>query len=206
MMRAEFISMPRMTALVLAVLLAAGSLSGCSSMESEAAQMPAGEMQSSAISVQVTYAEYGSIDRNSEFAGKIEAARTIKVYAPTQAQVTQTYASVGQTVSEGDLLFTLDTEDLQEQVDSAYLQYQSALNSADSSLLNAEKSYNSSAQSYQTASDNLEDLEDEYEDQLDTLRSEKNQAKPPGRMPSRPLRTRRQQARTSLFWRSCRTK
>ena len=51
MMRAEFISMPRMTALVLAVLLAAGSLSGCSSMESEAAQMPAGEMQSSAISV-----------------------------------------------------------------------------------------------------------------------------------------------------------
>ena len=97
MMRAEFISMPRMTALVLAVLLAAGSLSGCSSMESEAAQMPAGEMQSSAISVQVTYAEYGSIDRNSEFAGKIEAARTIKVYAPTQAQVTQTYASVGQT-------------------------------------------------------------------------------------------------------------
>lgn len=177
MMRAEFISMPRMTALVLAVLLAAGSLSGCSSMESEAAQMPAGEMQSSAISVQVTYAEYGSIDRNSEFAGKIEAARTIKVYAPTQAQVTQTYASVGQTVSEGDLLFTLDTEDLQEQVDSAYLQYQSALNSADSSLLNAEKSYNSSAQSYQTASDNLEDLEDEYEDQLDTLRSEKNQAK-----------------------------
>ena len=57
MMRAEFISMPRMTALVLAVLLAAGSLSGCSSMESEAAQMPAGEMQSSAISVQVTYAE-----------------------------------------------------------------------------------------------------------------------------------------------------
>ena len=177
MMRAEFISMPRMTALVLAVLLAAGSLSGCSSMESEAAQMPDGEMQSSAISVQVTYAEYGSIDRNSEFAGKIEAARTIKVYAPTQAQVTQTYASVGQTVSEGDLLFTLDTEDLQEQVDSAYLQYQSALNSADSSLLNAEKSYNSSAQSYQTASDNLEDLEDEYEDQLDTLRSEKNQAK-----------------------------
>ena len=177
MMRAEFISMPRMTALVLAVLLAAGSLSGCSSMESEAAQMPAGEMQSSAISVQVTYAEYGSIDRNSEFAGKIEAARTIKVYAPAQAQVTQTYASVGQTVSEGGLLFTLDTEDLQEQVDSAYLQYQSALNSADSSLLNAEKSYNSSAQSYQTASDNLEDLEDEYEDQLDTLRSEKNQAK-----------------------------
>lgn len=42
-------------------------------------------------------------------------------------------------MSEGDLLFTLDTEDLQEQVDSAYLQYQSALNSADSSLLNAEK-------------------------------------------------------------------
>ena len=32
-------------------------------------------MQSSAISVQVTYAEYGSIDRNSEFAGKIETAR-----------------------------------------------------------------------------------------------------------------------------------
>ena len=57
MMRAEFISMPRMTALVLAVLLAAGSLSGCSSMESEAAQMPAGEMQSSAISVQVTYCQ-----------------------------------------------------------------------------------------------------------------------------------------------------
>lgn len=151
-------------------------LAGCSGQQGPVSEAMAASPESDAIQVQVTYAEYGSIDRSNEFAGKIEAAETVKVYAPTQAQVTRTYFSVGETVNQGDVLFELDTEDLELAAETAYLQYQSAVNSADSSLLNAEKSYNSSAQSYQTAKDNLEDLQDEYEDSLDELKSARNDA------------------------------
>ena len=141
--------------------------------------MPAagGSGQSSSITVDVTYATTGTLDRSTEFAGKLEASNSVNVYAGSAAQVTKTYVSAGETVHKGDLLFEIDTKDLENNLELAYLKYQSAVNSADSSVRNAENNWDTSTNTYMTAKHNLEDLEDNYDDQLDDLKEDRNNKK-----------------------------
>ncbi|MDD2955340.1 MAG: efflux RND transporter periplasmic adaptor subunit [Oscillospiraceae bacterium] len=156
-------------------------LSGCSGAQGGApggkGAMPAQAGQAStAISVNLTTASTGTIVRETEFAGRIEASQTVSVYAGTSGQVLTTYFNVGEEVQAGDLLADLDGENLANSLELAELKYQSALNSAQSSLLNSEKSYNSQSKSYQTAVDNLKDFEDEYDEVVDAAKAKQTAA------------------------------
>ncbi len=111
-----------------ALLLAAG----CSGLEPPA---PAQAEGPKAIEVQTVSASYGTIDRQTEFVGRVEAAESVKVYATSQAKVLETYAVPGQHVEKGQLLFQLDTENLETMVETSRLQYEAAVSGANTTII-----------------------------------------------------------------------
>lgn len=113
-----------------------------------------------AIEVRTASASYGTIDRQSEFVGRVEAAESIKVYATSQAKVLRTYVTPGQYVEEGTLLFELDTENLETMAETARLQYQAALSGADTTIIQSKSAYDSAGDMYSTLKDNRDAIED----------------------------------------------
>lgn len=118
----------RLTLLTLAAVVAVGS-TGCSdSTQAMASGGGPGTVQkSSAISVQVTYPETETLERQTEFAGKLAAAQSVKVYPEISGTVAKTYFSAGDAVKKGDLLFELDDSDAQTALKKAELSYQQTL-------------------------------------------------------------------------------
>ena len=148
------------------------TLSGCGST----AQPPAQETVPETIAVQTITAEIGDLNRETEFVGRLESAESVKVYPSSAGQILKTYCAAGQRVSKGDLLFELDTENLQTSVELAYLQYQSALAGAGSTMLSAESAWNSASNIYTNARDALENWRDLNGDTLSALKADMNDA------------------------------
>lgn len=130
----------RVTALALALLLAAGCSPGEGGAVSAGGAVSQAQAQSSGIKVKVIPPEVGTIDRHTDFSGTIEASSTVNVYSEVQGKVKTVYVNEGETVQQGQLLFELDDSDLQDAADTAWLTYQSQLSQAQSSILNAEDS------------------------------------------------------------------
>lgn len=125
------------------------------------AEAPAEEPK--AIEVRTASAGYGTIDRQTEFVGRVEAAESIKVYATSQAKVLETYAVPGQHVEKGQLLFELDTENLQTMAETARLQYEATVSGANTSIIQSKNAYDSAGDMYSTLKDSRDAIEDAYE-------------------------------------------
>lgn len=139
-------------AAVMAVLLA---VSGCGSSDSGAVPEEQGPQ---AIEVHTTTADYGTIDRQTQFVGRVEAAESVKVYATTSAKVIQANAAPGERVEKGQLLFALDTENLEIMAETARLQYEASLSGADMSITSAKKAYDNAKENYADLYENRYDL------------------------------------------------
>lgn len=126
-----------------------------------------------AIEVKVASAAYGTIDRQTEFVGRVEAADSVKVYATSQAKVLKTYAAPGEYVEKGQLLFELDTENLQTMVETARLQYEAALSGANTTIIQSKNAYDSAGSMYST----LKESRDAIEDARDAASSAVSRAK-----------------------------
>ncbi len=132
----------RFVMLALAAVMVA-SVSGCGESAPAMAQGGggAGAKKSSAISVQVAYPEAETLERQTEFAGRLEAAQSVRVYPEVGGTVTKTYFNAGDTVKKGDLLFELDDTTAQTALKKAELEYQKTLAdiaSAESGSANAQ--------------------------------------------------------------------
>ncbi len=139
-----------------ALLLAAG----CSGLEPPA---PAQAEGPKAIEVQTVSASYGTIDRQTEFVGRVEAAESVKVYATSQAKVLETYAVPGQHVEKGQLLFQLDTENLETMVETSRLQYEAAVSGANTTIIQSKNAYDSAGDMYTTIKESRDAIEDAWE-------------------------------------------
>ncbi len=139
-----------------ALLLAAG----CSGLEPPA---PAQTEGPKAIEVQTASASYGTIDRQTEFVGRVEAAESVKVYATSQAKVLETYAVPGQHVEKGQLLFQLDTENLETMVETSRLQYEAAVSGANTTIIQSKNAYDSAGDMYTTIKESRDAIEDAWE-------------------------------------------
>ena len=139
-----------------ALLLAAG----CSGLEPPA---PAQAEGPKAIEVQTVSASYGTIDRQTEFVGRVEAAESVKVYATSQAKVLETYAVPGQHVEKGQLLFQLDTENLETMVEPSRLQYEAAVSGANTTIIQSKNAYDSAGDMYTTIKESRDAIEDAWE-------------------------------------------
>ena len=153
-----------------AVIMAAAVISACGSEAAvpAGAKGPGGQgapRKAAAISVNIDYPERETLSRKTDFAGRIEASQTVKVYPEVSGTVAKTYFNAGDLVKKGDLLFEFDPTDAETALKKAELSYQKTINdieSAESGSANAltELSYQSaitSAQnSYENARNSLE--------------------------------------------------
>ena len=126
-------------------------------------QRPAQAEGPKAIEVQTVSASYGTIDRQTEFVGRVEAAESVKVYATSQAKVLETYAVPGQHVEKGQLLFQLDTENLETMVETSRLQYEAAVSGANTTIIQSKNAYDSAGDMYTTIKESRDAIEDAWE-------------------------------------------
>lgn len=148
----------RLTAATVAALLALTACGG----PAAPAQGP-GENTPQVIEVHTATAARGTIDRQTEFVGRVESAESIKVYATSTAKVVETYAAPGQYVEKGQLLFALDTENLEIAAESARLQYESTVSGTNTSIIQTKSAWDSAGDMYATLKDNRDAIEDAYE-------------------------------------------
>ncbi len=118
----------QLASLALAAAVVAGA-AGCGKSAPAMAQgsRPPAARKSGAISVQITYPETETLERRTEFAGRLAAAQSVKVYPEVGGTVAKTYFNAGDTVKKGDLLFELNDTDAQTALKKAELDYQKTL-------------------------------------------------------------------------------
>ena len=93
----------------------------------------------------------------------MEAAESVKVYATSQAKVLETYAVPGQHVEKGQLLFQLDTENLETMVETSRLQYEAAVSGANTTIIQSKNAYDSAGDMYTTIKESRDAIEDAWE-------------------------------------------
>lgn len=127
----------------LSVILSAACLctlmTGCGEAEEEV-------VMSEVIPVQVQAPEAGTLTLKNEFMGTVSPEESVYVIPMVTAEVLSTNVSLGEEVSEGDVLCKLDSEAAQLQLASAKAQYDSAaagVNSAEVGYEVAQAQYES---------------------------------------------------------------
>lgn len=155
----------RFVLLALAAAVVAGA-SGCGESTPTMKQDggTAAAKKSSAISVQVIYPETETLERQTEFAGKLAAAQSVKVYPEVGGTVSKTYFNAGDTVKKGDLLFELDDTDAQTALKKAELAYQKTL-----AEIASEESGSANALTELTYQNAITSAQNDYESARDSL-------------------------------------
>lgn len=117
--------MKRILSVMMIAALGLTLLTGCSD-NTKTAEAP--EVQAVAVSVQEI--QKTSIENLRTIVGKTQPVQEVSVFAKMPGTVTQVNAEVGQLVNKGDLLFSVEDEDIRLQVQQA----QAGLNSARANL------------------------------------------------------------------------
>ena len=117
-----------------------------------------------AIAVNVTYPERETLSRQTDFAGRIEASQTVKVYPEVSGTVSKTYFNAGDRVEKGDLLFEFDSENAETSLKQAELSYRKTINDIESAESGSAKALQDLK--YQNA---IESAQDNYESRKEDL-------------------------------------
>lgn len=142
------------------------------------------EKSASIITVKLAAPTVGSLQRNTEFIGKIEAADTVSVYPQASGKIERLYFDEGDTVSEGDLLMTLETSDLEFALQKAVASYESTVASASktlgsdytSKIISAETSLEKAQESYRKARLTYQNEINSEDDNIDSIMSRMDEA------------------------------
>lgn len=125
------------------VMAAGGGMGGPGGGGPGGGGVAAAEKSASVITVKLALPTVGSITRETEFVGKIQAADTVSVYPETSGKVAKLYFDEGDYVNEGDLLLELDTADLEFSMQEAEASYASSVASYESAIISANKTLGS---------------------------------------------------------------
>lgn len=149
-------------------------LSACSSTKDDTATTA----ESKVIPVSVEQAQKGEITTSFRYSGTLKTNKQVMVVSKVAGRVKQIFFKVGDTVKEGDILFSVDDKDIQDSIKGLELQLKSsqiavdmaqkALNSSKGSMLEqqltqAETSLKTSELQYNTAKKSYEDAKMLYE-------------------------------------------
>lgn len=104
--------MKRMICMFAALLLAASLFAGCSTPNATPVSVQSVSM----------IMGYGALGNDNRYAGIVEAGRTVAVQKAEDMEIGTLYVAVGDPVSEGQLLFTYDTDAAQLELDKAKLE------------------------------------------------------------------------------------
>ncbi len=118
--------------------------------------------------IRTTTISKGDLENSISATGSVESAETSSVTTSLSYTIKTVNVAVGDTVEEGDVICTLDTSELEEQIEREE-------ESLEQSVSSAQKSYDSALESYNDAVSTLDD----YEDELNDAAIEKNSAYTP---------------------------
>ena len=131
--------------------------------------------------IRTTTLARGTLEDTINATGTISSAKTSNVTTNLNYTVKTINVSVGDTVKEGDVICTLDTDELNKQIQKeesnlskAKSSAQSAYNSAKSSYSSAVSSLNGYKSTYNSAKSNLEKAKAPYEKAKNSLKSYQN--------------------------------
>lgn len=169
-------------------------MSGCSSKTDAKAETVQSDKNANLSAVEVMELKPDSIEKYLTYAGKIEANKTVSVTPKVSGRVQEIMVEEGDTVQEGQVLFTIEKTDYQNQVaslesqlkvtdasvssaqeaarqasdggqvETARLQLSTAVDNAKKSMDTAQEAVNNANISIQTAKSSYDDMEKKYAD------------------------------------------
>ncbi len=153
----------RIFALVLALVLVAGLLSGCKGKEddSSGSSGSATGTGTAGVAVQVQSVETSDISNENRVSGRVTAETQTSVMVGTNATCTAVYVKTGDSVRAGDRICTLD-------LDSTMSSYEAAIISRDSSV----QGYNDQAAVFDAQIAQYDDQRKLLEDQRELLNAQ----------------------------------
>ena len=135
-----------------------------------------GAAQGSTVSfVRTTTLQKTSLENSVSTTGTVESANVSTVTTDLKYTVKSVNVQVGDTVQAGDVICTLDTEDLEKQIERAKESLTDQTEQTQAAYDKALKSYNEAKEDYDDAVTAADDAEDDYYDSWDDLNAATNQ-------------------------------
>lgn len=135
-----------------------------------------GAAQGSTVSfVRTTTLQKTSLENSVSTTGTVESANVSTVTTDLKYTVKSVNVQVGDTVQAGDVICTLDTEDLEKQIERAKESLNDQTEQTQEAYDKALKSYNEAKEDYDDAVTAADDAEDDYYDSWDDLNAAVNQ-------------------------------
>ena len=135
-----------------------------------------GAAQGSTVSfVRTTTLQKTSLENSVSTTGTVESANVSTVTTDLKYTVKSVNVQVGDTVQAGDVICTLDTEDLEKQIERAKESLTDQAEQTQEAYDKALKSYNEAKKDYDDAVTAADDAEDDYYDSWDDLNAAVNQ-------------------------------
>ena len=135
-----------------------------------------GAAQGSTVSfVRTTTLQKTSLENSVSTTGTVESANVSTVTTDLKYTVKSVNVQVGDTVQAGDVICTLDTEDLEKQIERAKESLTGQTEQTQEAYDKALKSYNEAKKDYDDAVTAAADAEDDYYDSWDDLNAAVNQ-------------------------------
>ena len=129
-----------------------------------------GAAQGSTVSfVRTTTLQKTSLENSVSTTGTVESANVSTVTTDLKYTVKSVNVQVGDTVQAGDVICTLDTEDLEKQIERAKESLTDQTDQTQEAYDKALKSYNEAKKDYDDAVTAADDAEDDYYDSWDDL-------------------------------------
>ena len=135
-----------------------------------------GAAQGSTVSfVRTTTLQKTSLENSVSTTGTVESANVSTVTTDLKYTVKSVNVQVGDTVQAGDVICTLDTEDLEKQIERAKESLTDQTEQTQEAYDKALKNYNEAKKDYDDAVTAADDAEDDYYDSWDDLNAAVNQ-------------------------------
>ena len=125
--------------------------------------------------VRTTTLQKTSLENSVSTTGTVESANVSTVTTDLKYTVKSVNVQVGDTVQAGDVICTLDTEDLEKQIERAKESLTDQTEQTQDAYDKALKSYNEAKKDYDDAVTTATDAEDDYYDSWDDLNAAVNQ-------------------------------
>ncbi len=148
--------------MVLCMIVYAFTFSGCGAADT-AASLMSGETDTALLEVDTVSPLITDIAVEGEYVGILEYEDQVSVVPMLNGEVTATYFEEGDYVEAGELLFTIDDEAYQLQLQNAQIAYQQAQSGIDSQLGQLQMGRDSAANTVSSAQEGISQIQDSYD-------------------------------------------
>lgn len=148
--------------MVVCIIVSAFAFSGCGAADT-AASLISGTEETTLLEVDTVSPLITNIAVEGEYVGILEYEDQISVVPMLNGEVTATYFEEGDYVEAGELLFTIDDEAYQLQLQNALIAYQQAQSGIDSQLGQLQMGRDSAVNTVSSAQEGISQLQDSYD-------------------------------------------